>query len=217
MQPGPLGAVRHLARRLVHIFVPLPVGQIAQVAGARRTDHADPGIELLEPLVEGGHAQDAARHERRTALHPAFAAVRRRENLGIGRIHAFGDRPVFAHPARRQVAVTPCGIGGQRLALRQDGPARRRQRPRRRSLAQRDERRRVMRFGGVVAAAVAAVMADIERYVSLRNGLGLRGTVFVRMIDASGPFGTVGDFLRRGLRGRGARSQHTQCRSEELR
>ena len=45
MQPGPLGAVRHLARRLVHIFVPLPVGQIAQVAGARRTDHADPGIE----------------------------------------------------------------------------------------------------------------------------------------------------------------------------
>ena len=157
----------------------LVVAHIGHVARARLTRGPDRGIQLLKPLVESRHAQDAARHEGRAALDTAFAAVCRRENFGISLVHALGDAPVFGDAARRKVAVTFVGVGRDDLDAAQHITTQRRQRTGFGGFAQDFQRPGIDAFGGVPAAAVAAVMADVERRVPVGRRSRRSGPVFV--------------------------------------
>ena len=157
---------------------------VVEVAFARFARNVDRGIQLFEPFVCGGHAEHAARHERRTGADAAQAAVRRRKDFGEGAVHPFGDAAVFAHAARREVAVAVAGVVGDDLDAVQGLFAQRREFTCFGRLAKLCARIFVDALRGVPTRAVAAVVADVEGFVAFGRGRRrCAGVVLVAVVE----------------------------------
>lgn len=143
------------------------------------------GFSSLSRSFAGGHAEHAARHERRTGQRwRAEAAVRRRKDFGEGAVHPFGDAAVFAHAARREVAVAVAGLVGDDLDAAQGLFAQRREFTCFGRLAELCARIFVDALRGVPTRAVAAVVADVEGFVAFGRGRRrCAGVVLVAVVE----------------------------------
>ncbi|GFI54489.1 hypothetical protein IMSAGC022_01107 [Alistipes sp.] len=191
--------------RSVHAF---DAEHVAAVGGRGVAVEPYIGVAAMKPVGKRYHADYAARGQRRVTVDLATAG----EYLGVVVVHAACYGLVLAASARRQVSVTvPC-MGCDSLHIGEQLPSRRCELSLAVGLAQHFERLHVGLGRCAPAAAVTAVVADVERLEALGRRRRSAGLVVVGVVYAAGALGACGYLIARRLRGRLQRREGEQQR-----